>query len=115
MKDENTKMTRMSIDDLHRRLTPRQNAELAALAKMSDEDIDFSDIPELTDEFWKNAKPNPFYRPVKQQLTLRIDADVIAWFKAQTPEGDGYQTLMNRALRQYALGKAKSASTPTEK
>ena len=105
----------MSIDDLYGPLTARQKAEIAAYTVPADEDIDFSDIPELTDEFWKNAKPNPFYRPVKQQLTLRIDADVIAWFKAQTPEGDGYQTLMNRALRQYALGKAKSASTPTEK
>jgi uncharacterized protein (DUF4415 family) len=58
----------------------------------------------LPNEFWKNAKQGQFYRPLKQQLTLRLDADVIVWFKAPTPEGDGYQTHINRALRQYAIG-----------
>jgi uncharacterized protein (DUF4415 family) len=42
-----------------------------------------------------------FFRPIKQQLTLRIDADVIAWFKSHTPHGEGYQTRINRALREY--------------
>ena len=98
------KMIRRSIEDLHRPLTAEQKAELAALAAMPDEDINLSDIPELTDKFWQNAKQGQFYRPLKQQLTLRLDADVIAWFKEQSPDGDGYQTHINRALRQYALG-----------
>lgn len=47
-------------------LTEQQKAELDALGKMSDDDIDTSDIPELDEEFWQNAVRNPFLRPVKQ-------------------------------------------------
>ncbi len=49
--------------------------------KVADSAIDFSDIPELTGKFWENAVRNPFYRPVKKQLTLRLDADVIFWLR----------------------------------
>jgi uncharacterized protein (DUF4415 family) len=42
-----------------------------------------------------------FYRPVKQQLTLRLDADVVAWFKARAGSSEGYQTRINRVLRDY--------------
>ena len=63
----------------------------------------FAEIPELTDKFWQNAKQGQFYRPLKQQLTPRPDADVVSWFKAHMPEGDGYQTHIDRALRQYAM------------
>jgi uncharacterized protein (DUF4415 family) len=70
--------------------------ELKRLATMPEEDIDFSDIPERTD--WSGAVVGKFYRPVKQQVTLRIDADVLAWFKAQ---GGKYQTAVNAALREY--------------
>jgi len=38
---------------------------------------------------------------VKQQVTIRLDADLIAWFKRHTPDGRGYQTSINRALRAY--------------
>jgi uncharacterized protein (DUF4415 family) len=108
------KMVRRTTEDLYRPLTAQQQADLAALAARSDEDINLSDIPELTDDFWKNAERGRFYRPLKQQLTLRLDADVIAWFKAQTPEGDGYQTHINRALRDYAMGGSaiKSKANP---
>jgi hypothetical protein len=46
--------------------------ELAKLAKRPDSEIDFSDIPELTEKFWQNAVPNPFYRPVKKQVTCGL-------------------------------------------
>ena len=62
--------------------------------------IDFSDIPPLTGSFWKNAVRNPFYRPVKQQLTVRLDADVVAWLRRQ---GRGYQTRLNQVLRKAML------------
>jgi uncharacterized protein (DUF4415 family) len=62
--------------------------------------IDFSDIPELTEKFWSNAIRNPFYRPIKRQLTLRLDADVIAWLRKQ---GKGYQTRANALLRAAML------------
>jgi uncharacterized protein (DUF4415 family) len=61
---------------------------------MSDSDIDYSDIPPLGDEFFtKAAGPWP---PEKQQLTIRLDADVLAWLKSG---GRGYQTRINRILR----------------
>lgn len=62
---------------------------------MKDEDIDFSDIPEKLD--WSNAVVGKFYRPVKKSLTIRIDADVLAWVKRQ---GKGYQTRINNYLRE---------------
>lgn len=82
------------------RLTATQRRELKALDAMSERAIDTADIPEVRD--WSGAQRGLFYRPVKQQLTLRIDADVVAWFKARAPKGVGYQTAMNRALRDYA-------------
>lgn len=58
-------------------LTAAQKAELAALAVLPDSQIDHSDISPLTDEFWKQATRNPFYKPTKQATTVRIDADVL--------------------------------------
>ena len=80
-------------------LTEAQRAELDALEALPDDRIDTSDIPETLD--WSGAKRGLFYRPVKQQITLRLDADVVAWFKQQAPGGRGYQTNINRALRAH--------------
>jgi uncharacterized protein (DUF4415 family) len=95
--------------DSSSRPTAKQRAALARLAALPDEGIDLSDMPELRD--WSGAKRGLFYRPVKQQLTLRIDADVVAWFKGRAPRGRGYQTDMNRALREYVRrhGRARKA------
>lgn len=87
------------------RLTTKQRAELEALAALPDDRIDTADIPEVRD--WSDAKRGLFYRPVKKQLTLRIDADVIAWFKSRTPKGQGYQTQMNTALRDHIKRQAR--------
>ena len=57
--------------------------------------IDTSDIPEWTEEMWKRAVRGKFYRPVKKAVSLRLDADVIAWLKK---DGKGYQTRANRVL-----------------
>ena len=81
------------------RLTAKQRSELAALARMPEADIDTSDTPEIRD--WSGAQRGLLYRPLKKQLTLRIDADVIAWFKSRAPRGHGYQTQMNLALRSH--------------
>ena len=83
-----------------KKLTKRQETEIAALAALADEEIDTNDIPEILD--WSGAKRGLLYRPVKQQITLRLDADVVAWFKASAPGGRGYQTQINRVLREYA-------------
>jgi uncharacterized protein (DUF4415 family) len=87
-----------------KRLTPEQRAELKSLAGFRDDAIDTSDAPELLD--WSRAKRGLFYRPVKQQLTLRLDADVVAWFKSHRTSNEGYQTRINRALREYVQGQA---------
>ncbi len=78
-------------------ITPARKRRLAQLAKRPDAEIDFSDAPALNDKFWENAVRNPFYRPIKQQLTVRLDADVVAWLRRH---GKGYQTNLNRMLRE---------------
>lgn len=88
-----------------RRLTSKQRAELDALAARPEESIDTRDIPEIRD--WSGAKRGLLYRPVKQQITLRLDADVVAWFKDHAPRGEGYQTNINRALREYVERRAR--------
>lgn len=65
------------------------------VVKMADDEIDTSDIPELDEHFFKNAK---LVVPQKQPVTLRLDADVLEWFKSQ---GQGYQTRINNLLRRY--------------
>ena len=92
------------------RLTPAQQAEIEALAALPDDKIDTRDMPEVCD--WSGAQRGLFFRPIKQQLTLRIDADVIAWFKRHTPYGEGYQTRINRALREYV---EQHTHTPSDK
>jgi uncharacterized protein (DUF4415 family) len=80
-------------------LGEKQRAELKALSKRPNARIDTRDVPEVRD--WSKAKRGMFYRPVKQQLTLRIDADVVAWFKDHAPKSEGYQTNINQALREH--------------
>ncbi len=67
---------------------------------MRDEDIDLSDAPEVTPEMFARAVVRKGLKPVenKKQVTLRVDADVLAWFRAQ---GRGYQTRINALLRAY--------------
>jgi uncharacterized protein (DUF4415 family) len=83
-------------------LSSAQAAELQSLAALADQAIDTSDVPEVLD--WTGARRGLFYRPVKQQLTLRLDADLIAWFKAHATPGEGYQTRISRVLRAYVRG-----------
>lgn len=80
--------------------TPERLAELARLEAAPDELIDASDAPELTAEQWESAVRGRFYRPLKRQVTARLDADVLAWLKSG---GRGYQTRMNAILRRAML------------
>ncbi|HTW68896.1 MAG TPA: BrnA antitoxin family protein [Acetobacteraceae bacterium] len=80
-------------------LSSAQKAELAALAALPDDKINTRAVPEQLN--WSGARRGVFYRPVKRQLTLRLDADVVAWFKSRAPNGSGYQTSINNALREY--------------
>ncbi len=79
--------------------------ELAALAAMSDDEIDTSDIPEITD--WSKAVVGRFYRPVKETITIRLDADVLDWLKQG---GKGYQTRVNKILRAVMEQQRKKAA-----
>ena len=81
-------------------LTPKQRKMLAKIATIKDADIDFSDIPEQLD--CKDAKCCVFDKAVKQRLTLRLDADVVDWFKQQ---GAGYQTEINAVLQKHVRRK----------
>ena len=80
-------------------LTKDQRLEIQALEGQSDDQIDTTSIPELLD--WPDVRRGVFYRPVKRQITIRLDSDVVAWFKAHAEGGRGYQTSINRALRDY--------------
>jgi uncharacterized protein (DUF4415 family) len=68
----------------------------AKLQKMTDQDIDYSDIPRTDAKFWENAQV--VLPPVKTHLSLRLDEDIVEWFKQQ---GAGYQTKINAVLRSY--------------
>ena len=83
-----------------RKVNRRQKNELKALASMREKDIDTSDIPEVTN--WRGAVVGKFYRPVKRSVTIRLDADVLAWFKAR---GGKYQTAINKVLRNHVMGR----------
>jgi uncharacterized protein (DUF4415 family) len=85
-------------------LLPEQAAEIAALRAAAEEPVDTSDVAPLDEAFWSAAVRNPFYRPVKRQVTVRLDADVLAWLRSG---GRGYQTKLNQVLRQAMLKDAK--------
>jgi uncharacterized protein (DUF4415 family) len=77
-------------------LASKQLENLRRLSKRPDSEIDFSDIPEI-----KSIPPGyvvgKFYRPRKTSLTMRLDADVVAWLRGT---GEGYQTRVNSYLRE---------------
>ena len=80
-------------------------ANIEELLRKPNSEIDTSDIPEWTDEMWKRAVRGrdaamKLWRPVKQAVSLRLDADVLAWLKK---DGQGYQTRVNRMLRARML------------
>ena len=90
-------------------LTDGQRVDLQSLQEMSDDQIDTTDIPEILD--WTGAKRGVLNRPVKQQITLRLDAYVISWFKAHAQGGRGYQTDINQALREHVI-RCEREATP---
>lgn len=86
------------------KLTEAQLEELKSLAERPDEEIDYSDIPEVTD--FNGFEVGQFYRPVKESVTVRLDADVVHWLKQG---GKGYQTRLNAILRRE-MGKSRKAA-----
>lgn len=83
-----------SMDDVAKK-------RIEALANLPDSEVDTSDIPEWTKDDFTRAIPfHSLYKPRKEQITARIDADVLAWLKSF---GKGYQTLMNELLRKEMM------------
>ncbi len=82
-------------------LTPEQRAELEHLAALPEDRIYTGDFPEQRD--WSGSRRGALFRPVKQQITLRLDADIINWFKRHPKRDAGYRTTINQALREYVV------------
>src|ERR1700689_1014657 len=85
--------TRVKGEHMQKTNTARVS-ELPPLNRMKDTEIDTTDIPQTLD--WSKAVVGKFYRPIKKPLTIRVDADVLAWLKGQ---GKGYETRINALLR----------------
>lgn len=80
-------------------VSKKSNTNFKRLDAMTDKDIDLSDIPEVTPAMFAKGIVRRGLKPIhKRQMTLRLDGDVIDWFKSQ---GNGYQTRMNALLRAY--------------
>jgi uncharacterized protein (DUF4415 family) len=98
----------------HYRLDPKKPRQLTAAEarRLDATPIDYSDIPPLGEEFF--AKATQAWPPTKQQLTIRLDTDVLEWLKAH---GRGYQTRINRILRAAMESQPprRSRSTPAPK
>ena len=101
------KTVRHALDTLPP-LTEARKDSLKRLAAMPDDEIYLDDIPELTGAQLAEMKRVEHFRPVKMQITVRLDADVLAWLKAG---GKGYQSRMNAILRQAMLN-AKQRESP---
>lgn len=93
-------LVRKTLDELE----PVSEERLREIAAIPDEEIDFSDIPELDEAWFAEAKL--WTPPTKKQITLRLDEDVVAFFKES---GKGYQTRMNAVLRAFVEAKKKRA------
>src|SRR5260370_35404592 len=75
----------------------KQAKELAALARMPDEKIDLTDAPEVRE--WRGAVVGKFYRPIKRPVTIRVDADGLAWLKRK---GRGYRRRSTKTFAEAA-------------
>ncbi len=100
------RITNISFEEAKKLKSQTDSARVDALR---DEDIDLSDVPEVTPEMWARAvvkRGGVVVKPAKPQITIRIDADVLEWFRAR---GRGYQSEMSALLRAYMEEHAKRA------
>lgn len=71
---------------------------------------DTSDIGEAAPAAWAGAEVGRFFRPRKESVSLRLDADVLDWFRRSAPDGRGYQTAINTALREHVAARSRRES-----
>ena len=90
-------------------LTPELRAQLETIAALPDDAIDTADMPEVRD--WSGAERGRFHQPLKQAVTIEIDADLIDYFRAHARDG-GYQAAINRALRASMLRNLRRQLAP---
>ena len=86
------------------KLTDDQQAELRALAEMSEEEIDFSDIPNRPVD-WSTAQRGTMYQPIKQRTNLTLDEYVIDWFEENEPDETARHEAINQILLEYIMRK----------
>lgn len=86
-----------------RKLAKEQKRQIAAVARKKDAGIDLKEMPEVVD--WSGAEVGRYYRPAKQPVTMRLDADIVEWLKSY---GRGYQTRANSLLR-HAMESTRDA------
>ena len=107
----------MSTVHKHNSEIPPMSEERAKeIETMSDDDIDFSDIPELDEAFFKNAKLVK-RQPNTEAISIRVDTDTLEWFRSTAknhPEIRGYQTLINDVLRTYVTHQTKNNGNSQE-
>ena len=103
------KLHRMNVEDIKKETSAKRKAQMRYLAELPDDQIDTSDIPEITDEQWATARRGALFRPLKTPVTIRLDADVVAWFK-ETAESGKYQSEINRVLRQHMADKQRKSA-----
>lgn len=94
------KQHHMKESGMKKKFTKAEREMLARLEALPNAKIDIHDLPEAPEANWRLARRGELYKPIKQPVTIRLDADVLAWFKENT-EGQGYQTEINRVLRQH--------------
>lgn len=91
-------------------LTEEMLEEIRALSRPPETRIDTDDIPEaFAENMWQGVR-GPHFRPLKIPVTIRLDADVVAWFKSNAESGK-YQSEINRVLRQYMSDATKADRT----
>lgn len=103
-KEKNITTVKIDLNNLPP-FTSEQQATMETLAARPDSEIDYSDIPPLTD-----ADPARFYRPAKEMTTVRIDADILHWLRSQEK---GYRTRINAILRKEMLNARRQSDTVT--
>lgn len=103
------KLRRMNDADIKKETSSEREAQMRYLAELPDDQIDTSDIPEITDEQWATARRGAHFRPLKTPVTIRLDADVVAWFKENAQSGK-YQSEINRVLRQHMADRQRKSA-----
>jgi len=94
--------------EISSKLSPEQFARLERLSALPDDAIDTSDIPEVRD--WTGAKRGLFYTGPGDKVAIGVDAEVVSWFRSQSPAGEEYEKDINRVLLEHITEKKRKAS-----